>query len=111
MRRVRVVCVVRNVVKAQLITTVSSDFTVPRPRPRRLPQLRLHSSKAAPRACRGSSPASAAAMPVAAHCPLPRPQVKDARSKIQKLFVKVAQSQSQLISCAALPPPLHCRRR
>ena len=41
-RRVRVVCVVRNVVKAQLLTTVSSGFTVPRPRPRRLPQLRLH---------------------------------------------------------------------
>ena len=99
-RRVRVVCVVRNVVKAQLITTVSSDFTVPRPRPRRLPQLRLHSSKAAPVAA--ASPASAAAMPVAAHCPLPRPQVKDARSKIQKLFTKVAQSQSQLVSCAAL---------
>ena len=43
-------------------------------------------------------------MPVAAHCPVPRLQVKDARSKIQKLFAKAAQSQSQLISCAALPP-------
>eukprot|EP01045_Picozoa_sp_COSAG04_P019244 COSAG04_NODE_1852_length_5394_cov_8.108215_5_plen_120_part_00 len=95
-RRVRVVCVVRNVVKAQLITTVSNGFTVPPPHPRRLPQLRLHSSN-----CRGSSPASAAAMPVAAHCPVPRLQVKDARSKIQKLFAKAAQSQSQLISCAA----------
>ena len=48
-------------------------------------------------------------MPVAAHCPVPRLQVKDARSKIQKLFAKAAQSQSQLISCAALPPPLHRR--
>ena len=28
--------------------------------------------------------------------------MKDARSKIQKLFTKVAQSQSQLVSCAAL---------
>ena len=42
-RRVRVVCVVRNVVKAQLLMTVSSGFTVPRPRPRRLPQPRVHS--------------------------------------------------------------------
>ena len=96
MRRVRVVCVARNAIKAQFLMSVASASTVralaPPPAAAQLPPLLL------PLAPVGA----AAAMPVAAHCPLPRPQVKDARSKIQKLFTKVAQSQSQLVSCAAL---------
>ena len=98
LRRVRVVCVARNTIKAQFLMSVTSASTVPRALARRQPaQPQLHSFSLrlrAPPRCR--SPLTA---------PLPRPQVKDARSKIQKLFTKVAQSQSQLVSCAALPPP------
>eukprot|EP01045_Picozoa_sp_COSAG04_P024766 COSAG04_NODE_3142_length_3126_cov_1.779650_3_plen_184_part_00 len=104
-RRVRVVCVARNAIKAQFLMSVASASTVralappPAAAQPRLRSFSLWLLWAPPPPCRD-----------AAHCPLPRPQVKDARRKIQKLFAKVAQSQSQLVSCAALlPPPLHRR--
>ena len=94
-RRVRVVCVARKSIKAQFVMTVSSSFKV-------CPFFELRASRA---------------------CPCPREtkvelctavlQVADARAKIQKIFSQWwPQSSTQLISCAALPPPpLYCRHR
>ena len=93
-RRVRVVCVARKVIKAQFIMTVSSSFKV-----------RALAASRAPR-----EPARVRGRPRLSCCPAV--QVADARAKIQQIFSQWwPQSSTQLISCAALPPPLYCRHR
>ena len=95
MRRVRVVCVARKVIKAQFVMTVSSSF-----------KARLLVAHCTPREPARARESTRAELPAAVL------QVADARAKIQKIFSQWwPQSSTQLISCAALPPPLHRRPR